>query len=389
MEKMQNYNMPEDEQEIDIVELIKKMWLNRKLIIKVTLAFMVLGLLAAIFGSKEFTASCDIVPQTSGGSGSQMSSLARLAGISIPQGQEVKMLSPYVYENLLKSTKFRKELMQKEIYFEKAGRPVSIFEYYTSEEFNKPTVIDYIKKYTIGLPGVIIGAIRGEQPEADYRSLNESATNIETTSKDEYNVIQMLKNVITIELDDKKGFVTISVVMPEPMAAAQLAQATVDLLQQYITVFKIEKEQSNLDFIQERYDEVKRDFEEIQARRARYRDANQNTIKNFARVELERIEAEYQLTMNVYGELAMQLEQAKIKVKETTPILTIVNPVTVPYKKSSPGIIKIMLAFTFVGLMIGMGCVYGLPILVNAFNIKRLKGIVLELPEEDDSLEEE
>ena len=299
------------------------------------------------------------------------------------------MLSPYVYENLLKSTKFRKELMQKEIYFEKAGRPVSIFEYYTSEEFNKPTVIDYIKKYTIGLPGVIIGAIRGEQPEADYSSLNESATKIETTSKDEYNVIQMLKNVITIELDDKKGFVTISVVMPEPMAAAQLAQATVDLLQQYITVFKIEKEQSNLDFIQERYDEVKRDFEEIQARRARYRDANQNTIKNFARVELERIEAEYQLTMNVYGELAMQLEQAKIKVKETTPILTIVNPVTVPYKKSGPGIIKIMLAFTFVGLMIGMGCVYGLPILVNAFNIKRLKGIVLELPEEDDSLEEE
>ena len=389
MEKMQNYNMPEDEQEIDIVELIKKMWLNRKLIIKVTLAFMVLGLLAAIFGAKEFTASCDIVPQTSGGSSSQMSSLARLAGISIPQGQEVKMLSPYVYENLLKSTKFRKELMQKEIYFEKAGRPVSIFEYYTSEEFNKPTVIDYIKKYTIGLPGVIIGAIRGEQPEADYSSLNESATNIETTSKDEYNVIQMLGNVITIKLDDKKGFVTISVVMPEPMAAAQLAQATVDLLQQYITVFKIEKEQSNLDFIQERYDEVKRDFEEIQARRARYRDANQNTIKNFARVELERIEAEYQLTMNVYGELAMQLEQAKIKVKETTPILTIVNPVTVPYKKSSPGIIKIMLAFTFVGLMIGMGCVYGLPILVNTFNIKRLKGIVLELPEEDDSLEEE
>lgn len=389
MEKMQNYNMPEDEQEIDIVGLIKKMWLNRKLIIKVTLAFMVLGLLAAIFGSKEFTASCDIVPQTSGGSSSQMSSLARLAGINIPQGQEVKMLSPYVYENLLKSTKFRKELMQKEIYFEKAGRPVSIFEYYTSEEFNKPTVIDYIKKYTIGLPGVIIGAIRGEQPEADYSSLNESATNIETTSKDEYNVIQMLKNVITIELDDKKGFVTISVVMPEPMAAAQLAQATVDLLQQYITVFKIEKEQSNLDFIQERYDEVKRDFEEIQARRARYRDANQNTIKNFARVELERIEAEYQLTMNVYGELAMQLEQAKIKVKETTPILTIVNPVTVPYKKSSPGIIKIMLAFTFVGLMIGMGCVSSIPILVNTFNIKRLKGIVLELPEEDDSLEEE
>ena len=385
MDQMQSYNIPEDEQDIDIVELIQKMWLNRMLIIKITVVFMVLGLVVALVSPKVFTASCDVVPQTSSQSStkSQMSSLAKLAGIDLAQDQDGKTLSPYVYENILKSTKFRKELMQTKIKFEEADRPVSFFEYYTSEEFNKPTIIDYALKYTVGLPGLILGAIRGEQPEPDYSALEGEKSKIETTSKEEYETMKILDEAVVLTLDDKKGYVTITVNMPEALAAAQLAQATVDLLQKYITVFKVEKVQSNLDFVQERYNEVKRDFEDVQARRARYHDANHNTIKNQARIEMERLEAEYQLAMNVYGELAMQLEQAKIKVKETVPILTIINPVTVPYKKSKPSRAMILIAFTFLGGVAGMGCVLGIPWVVESFGIEKLKGIVLQLPEKE------
>ena len=379
MDQIQN-TMPADEQEIDIIELIKKIWHNRGLIIKTTIIFMVLGVVVALVSPKVFTASCDVVPQTSNDSGSsKMSSLAKLAGIDLSQDQSGKTLSPYVYENIMASTKFRKELMQTKIKFSDADRPVSFFEYYTSEEFNKPTVIDYVMKYTIGLPGVILGAIRGEQPAPDYSAMGEG-NKIETITKDEYKALNILKEAVAITLDDKKGYVTISTRMPEAMAAAQLAQATVDLLQEYITVFKVEKVQSNLNFVQSRYDEVKAEFEDIQARRARYRDANHNTIKNQARIEQERLEAEYQLAMNVYGELAMQLEQAKIKVKETTPILTIIKPVTVPYKKSEPKRAMILAAFTFLGVVAGMGCVLLLPVAGEIFESERLKSFVKELP---------
>lgn len=373
-------NIMVEEQEIDLVELIQKLWHNRWLIVKITIVFMVLGLLVALFSPKVYTASCDVVPQTSDNSkSSQMSSLAKLAGINLSQGESAPTLSPYVYENILKSTKFKKELMQTEINFEKADRPVSFYEYYTSEEFNKPTVVDYVLKYTIGLPGVIMGAIRGEQPEPDYSSA-EGGAKIESLTKDEYKVLSLLGESVMLSLDDKKGYVSITVNMPEPLAAAQLAQATLNLLQEYITVFKVEKVQSNLDFVQERYNEVKRDFEDVQARRARYRDANHNTIKNQARIEQERLEAEYQLAMNIYGELAMQLEQAKIKVKETTPILTVINPVTVPYKKSKPQRAMILMAFTFLGAVAGMGCVLVMPTVADIVGSERLKGIVKELP---------
>lgn len=378
MDQFQN-NPQIDEQEIDLVELIQRMWHNKGFIIKTTILFMVVGLLVALFSPKVYTASCDVVPQTSGNSkDSQMSALAKMAGINLSQDQEAQTLSPLVYENIMASTTFRKELMQTELNFQEADRPVSFFEYYTSEEFNKPTVIDYVLKYTIGLPGVILGAIRGEQPEPEY-SMGDSA--IETTTKEEYEALKTLGGFLSLTLDDKKGYITVTVNMPEPLAAAQLAQATVDLLQKYITVFKVEKVQSNLDFVQSRYDEVKREFEDVQARRARYRDANHNTIKNQARIEQERLEAEYQLAMNIYGELAMQLEQAKIKVKETIPILTIIKPVTVPYKKTKPQRAMILMAFTFLGAVAGMGCVLVLPTVGEIVGSERLKNMIKPLPE--------
>ena len=384
MDQIQN-NMPmlQEEQEIDLVALVKKMWLNKGLIIKLTAVFMVLGLLVALFSSKVYTTSCDIVPQTSkGAKGGGMSSLAALAGININDGQSGAELSPLVYQNIMNSTSFRKELMQTKIDFEKAGRPVSFYEYYTSGEFNKPTVLSYIMKYTIGLPGVIMGAIRGEQPEPDYSSLG-GASAIETISKNDFKAMSILESCISMTLDNKNGYLTITANMPEALAAAQLAQASVELLQKYITKFKIEKVQSNLDFVQERYNEAKGNFEDVQSRRAKFRDANHNSVKYAARVEQEKLDAEYTLAMNLYSELATQLEQAKINVKETTPILTVIRPVTVPYKKSKPQRAMILLAFTFLGFAAGAGLVLVSQTLAQFVGEERVGKYIKELPAEE------
>lgn len=386
MDQMQNQytNLPE-EQEIDLVELIQRMWVNRWLIVKVTAVFMVLGVLVALFSPKVFTASCDVVPQTSkSGASSSMSSLAALAGINLNAVQSAESLSPNVYENIMGSTTFRKELMQTMIDFEEVGHPVSFFDYYTSEEYNKPGVLSYVKKYTIGLPFTILNAIRGEQPEPDYSGVGGDSNAIETISKDEYDAMQILGQSIGISLDDKKGYVTITASMPEAVAAAQMAQATLTLLQRYITEFKIEKVQSNLDFVQERFDEAKRNFEDVQARRARLRDANMNTTRYSARTEMERLDAEYTLAQGVYTSLAQQVEQAKISVKETTPILTVIKPVTVPYKKSKPQRAMILFAFTFLGAVAGMGCVLLVPAVAEIVGSERMKRFVKELPAKSD-----
>ena len=388
MEQMiQNQNnFPVEEQEIDIMELIRKMWLNKALILKFTAVFIVVGGFVALFSPKVYTASCDVVPQTSSGSTSSgMSSLAALAGINLNQSMDVKALSPLVYENILKSTTFRKELMQTPIEFEKAGKAVSFYEYYTSKEYNKPGLIGYIKKYTIGLPFVILKAIRGEQELPQMSAAGDAVQQIESLTEEEYKVSQILSQAVTITLTEKKGYVTITANMPEAIAAAQLAQATLTLLQKYITEFKIDKVQSNLDFVQSRYDEAKKNFEDIQFRRAKYRDSNQNLVKHSARVEQEKLDAEYTLAMTLYSELAKQLEQAKISVKETAPILTVMNPVTIPYKRSKPQRATILMAFIFLGVAAGAGVVFGVPYIADLTGNDNIRRFVKELPEKEDA----
>ena len=207
---------------------------------------------------------------------------------------------------------------------------------------------------------------------------NGSASKIETMTKEEYECNKILSECLSMNLDDKNGYLSISVTMPEAIAAAEMAEATVTLLQKYITEFKIEKVQSNLDFVQERYNEAKAEFEDIQDRRARFRDANLNTTKYSARTQLEKLDAEYTLALNLYSELASKLEQAKINVKETTPILTVINPVTVPLQKSKPRRAMILFGWTFFGIVLGMGAVLVLPSVAEITGSKRLKGIVKE-----------
>lgn len=385
----EKYNKQPDNQ-ADLVELIQRMWINKVLIIIVTSVFVVLGLLVALFSPKEYTSACDVVPQASDSSAlSRMGSLAALAGINLDQMQNVKTLSPLVYKNIMESTTFRKELMQTPLNFKEIDHPISFYEYCTNEEYNKPSIGEYIIKYTVGLPFVILKAIRGEQPSPDYGALNQSGdSSIETVTKEEYECLKALDNCITLRLDDKKGYVTISANMPEAVAAAQMAQATLELLQRYITEFKIEKVQSNLDFVQERYNEAKSNFEDIQSRRAKFRDANMNTTRYSAHAELEKLNAEYSLAMNLYSELASQLERAKINVKETMPVLTVITPVTVPFKKSKPKRVVILFAYTFFGVLAGAGSVLVIPTIAEITGSDKLRRLVKELPKKEQATAE-
>lgn len=75
--------MPQEE-EIDLVEVVRKLWKNRKLILKITVVFMVLGVFVALFSPKEYTAGCTMVPQSGDKKvGGNLSGLASMVGINL------------------------------------------------------------------------------------------------------------------------------------------------------------------------------------------------------------------------------------------------------------------------------------------------------------------
>ena len=246
-------NQPvQPENEIDLIEVVKKLWTKRKFIIKVTVIWACLGVLVALFSAKEFSADCTIVPQTGDKTaGGNLGGLAAMAGINFGVISEGDVLSPKIYPKILASVPFQKEIMQTEIKFEDYEHPVKLFDYFMNEDYQKFSLIGTAIKYTIGLPGLIISAIRGEEPEPEYGG--GVASSLQILSKDESECMKILNDKISMNLNEKDGYITITVYMPEPLAAAQLAFKVQMLLQQYVTDFKIEKVKANMVFIDPPY----------------------------------------------------------------------------------------------------------------------------------------
>lgn len=349
-----------EEEEIDIMAIILRLWEKKWFIIKVTCVFAFLGVFVAIFTPKEYTASCVVVPETKGGafSGSSLGGLAAMAGINLGASSGGEMISPLMYDKLIKNINLRKELMQTPINWEGYEEPITILDYYTNPDYAKTSVLGTVKKYTIGLPFVILNAIRGKQ-EKDEVALPANGPKLSAYTQDELNCIKIFSGQFSIMADKKNGDVTISACMPEALAAAQVAEAVKNLLQKYVIELKLQKAEVNYEYIKQRYDEAKVVFEEKQAEYARFQDANKVLSTALSQAKEEQMRSEFTVAKNLFNELTTQLVQAEMKIKEDIPILTVVEPVQVPLEKSKPQRIKILFIWCFLGGVLGCGLILG------------------------------
>lgn len=362
------------EDEIDLVEIIQKLWKNLKFIIKVTVAFAILGLIVAISTPNVYTASCTMVPQTGQKSaGGSLGGLAAMAGINLGSLSSGEVLSPTVYPKIMTNINFQKELIYSKFNFQGVEQPISFYDYYTDKKYQKFSLIGTIKKYTIGLPGVIIGAIKDKPAEVDQ----SDSSSIQSLTSREKGVVNIISANLSLSVNNKDGYISISSNMSEPLLAAELVQRGQELLQKYITEFKIEKVASNLQFVEKCYEESKRNFESKQAELARFRDANMSFTSAVAKTQEEKLTSEYTLLLGIYTELAKQKEQAKIAVTETTPILTVIVPVIVPIEKSKPSRATTLFIYTLLGVIIGIGGVFVVSYVEENFipNIKKYRFI--------------
>ena len=342
--------------EIDLIQLAKTLWKGKKTIIMSIVVASILGLAIALLSPKAYTTSTTMVPQVSskGSSLGGISSLAAMAGFNLDMSGGAGPLSPVIYPQILQSVPFQLELMNTPFTFSDSPEPVSIYTYYT--EIAKPGVLSQLKKYTIGLPFVMLKAIRGEQPATTVVSSNAKMISL---TEDQEEIRKQLSEAISLATDTKDGYLTLSVTMPEAMTAAEVAMKVQEMLQRYITEFKIAKASDQLKFIEERYAEKKAEYEKAQARLAAFRDRNKNVTSALARTEEERLNGEFTIAYNVYNELAKQLEQARIQVKEDTPVLSVIKPVVVPLEKSKPNRPMILAIWLFLGIIAGVGIVLG------------------------------
>jgi uncharacterized protein involved in exopolysaccharide biosynthesis len=158
---------------------------------------------------------------------------------------------------------------------------------------------------------------------------------------------------VSATIDKKSGIVTITSQMPDPVVAATTANQTLNYLTTYVTNYRTGKSRKQVQFLSQQVNNARHRYQAAEFALSSYRDRNRSLFLETAKIEEQRLQADYLLAQTVYNDLSKQLEQARIKVQEESPVFQILEPAQVPLLKSGPKRTLIILAFAAIGGILG------------------------------------
>ncbi|MEO9805406.1 MAG: Wzz/FepE/Etk N-terminal domain-containing protein [Reichenbachiella sp.] len=344
--------------ELDLLELAKTIWFNKFRVFKLTCLFVLLGFFVALFSPIQYTSTAVLMPETqqqAGGAGELLQKFGGslgLGGLDL-SGMQSGTIPPMLYPKLVNSNTFQAELLSMELTFEQDGITTTLPDYYKNHYDN--TLVESILSYTIGLPGTIRKLIVKSNNKTSQKADGE--TTYTMLSAEELENIEANKVRIGVTLDEETGLLYCTSKLTDARAAADLNQNVIDLLKKQVTEYKIEKIKSNLNFVENQYDDAKSRFINAQAALADFNDKNINISTSRQQTKYDMLQDEKNIAFNVYNSISQRLEQTKLQLQEETPVFKILEPVSVPPIKSSARKIVVILGFTLFGLIIGVSYV--------------------------------
>ncbi len=337
-----------EEQEIDLLELAQKVWAERKLVFKACGIAVLVALVVAFSIPKEYATSVTLAPESGGRStSSSMSALAAMAGVNLGSSSGEDALSPELYPDIVSSTPFLVDLFNIRVKDQEEKIDTTLYAYLKDEQRSAwwGTVLS--------APFKLVGwtmSLFKDKPEDE----GEAVLDPFRLTPEESGIAQALNQRISVTADKKTGITTLTVTMQDPLISASLTDTVMHCLQNYITDYRTNKARHDLAFTEKLYAEAKSNYEEAQKKYASFVDANQNIILLSYRAEQERLQNEMNLAYQVYTQVSQQLQMAKAKVQEITPVYTVVQPATVPLRAAKPNKMMILIGFVFLA---GVGSV--------------------------------
>lgn len=339
-----------EEQEIDLVDLALRAWAGRKLVLKCCGIAVLVALVVAFSIPKEYTTTVTLAPEFSSSTSSMsgLSSLASLAGINLRSASSSRdALYPTLYPDIVSSIPFATGLFQV---------PVC-----SADSLLQTTLYDYLKENqrvpwwsaVIGFPSRALGWMTSLFRDEEENTAETKVDPFRLT-RSEAGVVAALGKRILVSVDNKTYVVTISVTMQDPLIAATVTDTVLVRLQNYITNYRTSKARGDLKFTQKLYEEAQADYNKALQAYADFVDMNQNLSLRSVQTRQIRLQNEMNLAYDVYTQTAQQLQLAKAKVQESTPVYAVVQTATVPLRPSKPSKLMILVGFVFLA---GVGSV--------------------------------
>ena len=312
------------------------------MIIKWCIAGAIIGLVAGFSIPKTYSSGVTLAPETQQRTNSSVSSIASMMGVNL--NNSVDAISVEMFPDVVHSTPFIVELFDLPVQFKWKGEDVNA------------TLLDYMLEYqkfpwwnpVFKLPfkalGWTISLVQPKKEEKEGQAVLLDPTNL---PKKERKVVKFFAENIIVNVDKKTGKTQMSLQMQDPQVVATVMNAVVDNLKTYMSDYRTSKARKDVENLTQICAERKADYYKAQQAYAKNIDANKNVILKSAQAERDRLQQEMNLAYQVYSQVATQLEGARIQEQQAKPVFVILDPVTVPLKKTAPSKAKMLVIFTF------------------------------------------
>ena len=307
---------------------------------KYLLVLIAAAVLSAIIGvafsfllAKKYTAQTILLPELGSSRNSSFFSMA-LGGASDPSGK----LVPELYPNILSTVPFGQYLLKIPVVDE---NDVS---YPSLESFMNKDSSQSLLSRLLSFGGAPKGDTKAKAPNPKVKILSFDPK--------EERMVNAAKGLVQATVGTTDGIITIESEMTDPVVAAMVVDASEKYLIDYVSDYTISKTTQQVDFLEKRVQEARKRQQSAEYSLQAYRDTHRNTFLNVARIEEQRLQAEYVLSQAIYSDLSSKLEQFKIREKEEKPVFKVLEPVRVPLAKSSPKRLFIGIIFSVLGVFI-------------------------------------
>ncbi len=330
----------------DIFQLISILWHRKVFLMVIILIMGLFGIVIGLISPTKYVSSISFIPETDeqslpGGLGG----LASLAGVSIGSGGNASNIPPMTYPQLLNSTSFKNELLSTQL--PEAEGVITYYEFLN----NLPvSTLDVVKKYTIGLPKLILSSVKNEKNEGVERS--DGLNDLLFLTEEESSIYKTVESSINYDYNGQTKVAVINFETNDPIYASILAKKVHDLLEEKIISIRNKNAKNKLEFIRKQFEDRKLEFENLQDELAEFKDSNISLSSSKTQNELQRLQSKLDIVQSVYQELAVQIEQAKIEVQENTPVFTVIQEPLVPIFRTSPKRFMLLIIWSFMGFIL-------------------------------------
>ncbi len=325
-------NEQNKEDVIDLREVWASITKHKKWFLIALPIALVLSSLFIISVPRTYSTSTTMAPEVENpvSSGGALSSIAASFGFDMSNVQSTDAISPILYPDLMEDNGFVANLFN--IRVSTADKTVDTTYYAYMRAYQKQSWISALGESIMTGIGKLLPKSEDNFPENTSRK----GFNPYNLSKKDDAIVNKIRENISVSVDKKTGVISIFTKAQDPLVCKTLADSVRERLQDFIIKYRTSKARRDVAYYEKLTKDARKEYEKTRRLYAATADENVDVLLESEKSKIEDLENTMQMQYNTYTAMNTQLEAARAKLRQYTPVFTTVKGANVPIKASGP-----------------------------------------------------